>query len=58
MRRLTEVSVQPFGEMPAELRAFPDAHPVHCEVPDDWPLEPVVPLMARLGFAEKGTLGP
>jgi ADP-ribose pyrophosphatase YjhB (NUDIX family) len=33
------------------MRAFLDAHPHHCEVRDDWPLEPVAPLLARLCLA-------
>jgi ADP-ribose pyrophosphatase YjhB (NUDIX family) len=33
------------------LREFLDAHPSHCEVRDDWPLDPEVPLLARLCLA-------
>jgi len=33
------------------MQAFLDAHPSHCEVRDDWLLEPVVPLLARLCLA-------
>ena len=33
------------------MQAFLDAHPPHCEVRDDWPLDPVVPLLARLCLA-------
>jgi 8-oxo-dGTP pyrophosphatase MutT (NUDIX family) len=27
-------------------------HPPYCEVRDDWPLEPIVPLVARIGLAD------
>lgn len=33
------------------LEAFLDAHPAHAEVRDDWPLEPVAPLLSRLCLA-------
>ena len=35
----------------SRLRAFLEAHPAHCEVRDDWPLDPAVPLLARLCLA-------
>jgi 8-oxo-dGTP pyrophosphatase MutT (NUDIX family) len=35
----------------ARVRAFLNAHPAHCEVRDDWPLDPVAPLLARLCLA-------
>ena len=37
--------------MDSATRAFLRAHPSHCDVRDDWPLDPVVPLLARLCLA-------
>ena len=37
--------------MSETVRRFLDAHPAHCEVREDWPLEPAVPLLARLCLA-------
>jgi 8-oxo-dGTP pyrophosphatase MutT (NUDIX family) len=36
-----------------DLAAFLAAHPPHAEVRDDWPLDPVAPLLARLGLADE-----
>jgi 8-oxo-dGTP pyrophosphatase MutT (NUDIX family) len=35
----------------ANVQDFLDAHPSHCEVRDDWPLQPEAPLLARLCLA-------
>jgi 8-oxo-dGTP pyrophosphatase MutT (NUDIX family) len=35
----------------ARVREFLSAHPAHCELREDWPLDPVAPLLARLCLA-------
>lgn len=37
--------------MNPELRRFLDAHPAHAEFREEWPLEPIPPLVARLCLA-------
>ena len=41
------------GLVSTELQSYLAAHPAHAEVRDDWPLDPVVPLLARLGLADE-----
>jgi ADP-ribose pyrophosphatase YjhB (NUDIX family) len=39
--------------MDPELRDFLTRHPAHVELRDDWPLEPIAPLLARLALADE-----
>lgn len=43
--------MEPLTFLDASTRDFLNAHPSHCEVRDDWPLRPDVPLLARLCLA-------